>query len=89
MEQPKCPVIGEWISKMSYSHTKEHDLAIKTEVLVRVQYSTDGAHRHQAKRKPDTKDRTLRDSLCYMKCPEQVNPSDRQEWCLPGTGDGA
>lgn len=38
-----------------------------------------GAHRHQAKRKPDTKDRMLRDSLCYMKCPEQVNPSDRQE----------
>ena len=31
--QPKCPLTGEWIRKMWYSHTMEYYSAIKNEIL--------------------------------------------------------
>lgn len=32
--QPKCPSVGEWFSKLWYIHTMEHDSAMKNNGLL-------------------------------------------------------
>jgi len=79
VQQPKCPVTGEWISTMSYSHTEEQTRSGNKDRSTDMCYSTARMSlKHIVLRKPDAKYHTLCDSLYYMKCPDQASPRDRQ-----------